>query len=293
MALNPVRNGAQDAERIVLPRSPLPRASLRQQVYEILLRAIINGDFKPGYQIRDVDIAESLGVSRTPVREALQRLVDEGLVETTPGAATRVAPIDVGDVRNIYPIVGALHALALRLASERIGPAELDALANANATFAAAVHESRITAALAADDAFHAVILDAAANPELRRTLDRLMPHIRRVQLTQFSSESSRHSIRQHAEIVAACREHRFDDAAQTLEANCDVTRSAISQHVGVLKQAGLLTERREGTKRLYRARPEGLADLRDFLDEFWSDRLDVLTREAEREQTKRDRRQS
>jgi DNA-binding GntR family transcriptional regulator len=220
MALNPVRNGAQDAERIVLPRSPLPRASLRQQVYEIVLRAIINGDFKPGYQIRDVDIAESLGVSRTPVREALQRLVDEGLVETTPGAATRVAPIDVGDVRNIYPIVGALHALALRLASERIGPAELDALANANATFAAAVHESRITAALAADDAFHAVILDAAANPELRRTLDRLMPHIRRVQLTQFSSESSRHSIRQHAEIVAACREHRFDDAAQTLEEN-------------------------------------------------------------------------
>jgi DNA-binding transcriptional ArsR family regulator len=91
--------------------------------------------------------------------------------------------------------------------------------------------------------------------------------------------------------ILALVRDREL--AAGEIAANFDVTRSAISQHVGVLKQAGLLTERREGTKRLYRARPEGLADLRDFLDEFWSDRLDVLTREAEREQTKRDRRQS
>ena len=55
-----------------------------------------------------------------------------------------------------------------------------------------------------------------------------------------------------------------------------------------MLKQAGLIDERREGTKRLYRARPEGLADLRDFLNDFWSERLDVLTREAEREERRR-----
>ena len=207
-------------ERIALPLSPLPRASLREQVYEVVLRAIVHGDLKPGYQIRDLDVAESLGVSRTPVREALQRLADEGLIETTPGAATRVTPIDVGAVRNIYPIVGTLHALAIRLGAQRIGPAEIEALASANAAFAAAVDEAHITGALASDDAFHGVVLDAAANPELRRTLDRLMPHIRRFQLTQFSSESARQSIRQHAEIVAACQERRFADAAQTMEQN-------------------------------------------------------------------------
>jgi DNA-binding transcriptional ArsR family regulator len=86
--------------------------------------------------------------------------------------------------------------------------------------------------------------------------------------------------------ILALVRDREL--AAGEIAANFDVTRSAISQHVGVLKQAGLLTERREGTKRLYRARPEGLADLRDFLDEFWSDRLEVLTREAEREERRR-----
>jgi len=87
-------------------------------------------------------------------------------------------------------------------------------------------------------------------------------------------------------EILALVRDREL--AAGEIAANFDVTRSAISQHVGVLKQAGLVTERREGTKRLFRARPEGLADLRSFLDEFWSDRLDVLTREAETEERRR-----
>ena len=87
-------------------------------------------------------------------------------------------------------------------------------------------------------------------------------------------------------EILALIRDRELP--AGEIAANFDVTRSAISQHVGVLKHAGLVTERREGTKRLYRARPEGLADLRAFLDEFWSERLDVLVREAQREERRR-----
>jgi DNA-binding GntR family transcriptional regulator len=203
-----------------LPRRPLQRSSLRDQVYEIVLRAIVNADFPPGHQIRDLEIARSLGVSRTPVREALQRLVDEGLVETAPGAATRVTPIDVGAVRNIYPIVGALHALAVRIAAERIGATEIDELARTNDSFAAAIDKRQIVAALAADDAFHGVVIGAARNPELERTLDRLMPHIRRLQLAQFGSEPARLSIRQHRAIVTAFRRGHVDVAARTMEAN-------------------------------------------------------------------------
>jgi DNA-binding transcriptional ArsR family regulator len=73
--------------------------------------------------------------------------------------------------------------------------------------------------------------------------------------------------------------------SAGDIASHFEVTRPAISQHLTVLKEAGLVSERRNGTKRLYRARPEGLADLRAFLDEFWSDRLEVLKREAEREE--------
>ena len=73
--------------------------------------------------------------------------------------------------------------------------------------------------------------------------------------------------------------------SAGEIAAHFDVTRSAVSQHLNVLKEAGLVDERRNGTKRLYRARPEGLAELKAFLEEFWGDRLDALKREAESEE--------
>jgi DNA-binding transcriptional ArsR family regulator len=66
-----------------------------------------------------------------------------------------------------------------------------------------------------------------------------------------------------------------------------EVTRPAVSQHLTVLKEAGLVNERRNGTQRLYRARPEGLAELKEFLEEFWDERLAALKREAEREEKK------
>ncbi len=73
--------------------------------------------------------------------------------------------------------------------------------------------------------------------------------------------------------------------AAGEIAAHFDVTRPAVSQHLNVLKEAGLVTERRNGTRRLYRARPEGLAELKAFLEGFWDDRLDALKREAEKEE--------
>ena len=75
--------------------------------------------------------------------------------------------------------------------------------------------------------------------------------------------------------------------SAGEIAAQFDVTRSAVSQHLNVLKEAGLVSERRDGTKRLYRARPEGLTQLKAFLEEFWDDRLEALKIQAEREERK------
>ncbi len=75
--------------------------------------------------------------------------------------------------------------------------------------------------------------------------------------------------------------------SAGEIAAHFELTRPAVSQHLGVLKEAGLVSERRNGTRRLYRARPEGLVELRTFLDEFWGERLEALKREAEREERK------
>jgi DNA-binding transcriptional ArsR family regulator len=80
--------------------------------------------------------------------------------------------------------------------------------------------------------------------------------------------------------------------SAGEIASHFDVTRPAVSQHLNVLKEAGLVSERRNGTRRLYRARPEGLEGLKDFLEEFWDVRLEALKREAEKEErTKHGRR--
>jgi len=76
--------------------------------------------------------------------------------------------------------------------------------------------------------------------------------------------------------------------SAGEIASHFDVTRPAVSQHLNVLKEAGLVSERRNGTRRLYRARPEGLVELRDFLEGFWDVRLEVLKREAEKEDRKK-----
>ena len=87
-------------------------------------------------------------------------------------------------------------------------------------------------------------------------------------------------------EILSLVRDGEL--SAGEIAAHFDVSRPAVSQHLTVLKEAGLVSERRNGTRRLYRARPEGLVELKQFLEEFWDVRLDALKREAEREERKK-----
>jgi DNA-binding transcriptional ArsR family regulator len=89
-------------------------------------------------------------------------------------------------------------------------------------------------------------------------------------------------------EILALVRDGEL--SAGEIAAQFDVTRPAISQHLNVLKEAGLVSERRNGTRRLYRARPEGLVELKQFLEAFWDERLGTLKREAEKEEEKHGR---
>jgi DNA-binding transcriptional ArsR family regulator len=79
--------------------------------------------------------------------------------------------------------------------------------------------------------------------------------------------------------------------SAGEIASHFELTRPAVSQHLSVLKEAGLVHERRDGTRRLYRARPEALVELKSFLDEFWGGRLEALKREAEREERKHGKR--
>lgn len=197
--------------------------SLRERVYRALRDALVAGELSPGERLRDQDLAARLGVSRTPVREALQRLEDEGLVETAPRALTRVAPLDALAAREAFPVVAALHALATRHGVSRLTSADIAAMRGANDELAgaiAALDPATVRRAIAADDRFHSVLLLAAGNHEIIRTLERLTPKVRRLEYAQFGSLAGRKSIQQHAVIIAACERGDSDEAARLVEEN-------------------------------------------------------------------------
>jgi DNA-binding GntR family transcriptional regulator len=201
----------------------LDSASLRQRVYAALLEAIVSGELAPDARLRDLDLAARLGVSRTPVREALQRLEDEGLVETSPRASTRVTPLDARGAREAFPVVAALHALAVRHGVPRLAAGQVDEMRAANEALArhiAAPDRAAVFRAIRADDDFHRVLLVAADNQEIARALDRVMPKVRRLEYAQFGSLAGRKSVQQHEAIIAACERGQAREAAELVEEN-------------------------------------------------------------------------
>ncbi len=134
---------------------PIRTALLRDTVHDRLRDLIVDGTLAPGEVVRDTELATRLGVSRTPVREALLRLGESGLVRAAPGRSTVVAEIDLAEVREAHAVVVAMHRLAVAEAVARLTADDLDRMRAANRRFAAAIADRDTAAALAADDDFH------------------------------------------------------------------------------------------------------------------------------------------
>jgi DNA-binding GntR family transcriptional regulator len=201
-------------------KAALERDLLRDRAYTTLRDAIVDGTLAPGERLRDQELTEWLGLSRTPVRDALSRLEQDGLVETEPQRFTRVAPLDRRAARDAFPIVAAIHALAAELGVPRLTAADAEKMSNANARFALALKQDDVDAALDADDAFHEVLLTASANSELGKTLERLMPRLRRLERLRFGSLAGRASVRQHDEIIAAAAAQDVQKTAERVRQN-------------------------------------------------------------------------
>ncbi len=181
------------------------RRSLREATYARLRDAIVDGTLTPGERLRDTELADWLGVSRTPIREALLELQRAGLVIARAGRETLVSPLNSDATRQAAEVASALHALAARLAVPRLDAAALRALRSANDRFAAALDADDADAALAADDAFHHVLVDAAGNAVLAQQLEQITPLLRRAERNRFSSLAAAESVAQHRQIIADC----------------------------------------------------------------------------------------
>lgn len=189
------------------------RSLLRDQAYRILRDAIVNGELAPGAVIRDTELAERVGLSRTPVREALSRLADDGLVETKPHSWTRVTPLLLREVRDAVVVVRAMHELAVRLAVPVMTERHHDRMRAANKRFAAALEKDDVQAAVDADDALHDVPVAVSGNKVLAATIERQLPIIRRLERLRFGSLLGRRSITWHDQLIDACEDGDVETA--------------------------------------------------------------------------------
>jgi DNA-binding GntR family transcriptional regulator len=196
------------------------RMLLRDEVYDRVRDLIVTGELEPGRQLRDADIAQELGVSRTPVREALRRLEDEGLVEMSASRWTRVAELDVTEAERLYPIMWTLENLAISL-TESIESEHLARLREANDRLLRALKAHDGVAASQADADFHELIAQASGNQELHRLIRDLKNRLRRLEIFYFGSNVlAKRSHTEHQAIIAALDQGNLVDAARISEQN-------------------------------------------------------------------------
>ncbi|KSU86688.1 GntR family transcriptional regulator [Priestia flexa] len=199
---------------------PIKRLSLREEIYQTLKQGIITLEFPPDQRLNDKELAEKFSVSRTPVREALKRLEDEGLVESIPGSITKVSSLNPEEAKHAFTVVAVLHALATKLAVAHLTEEDFKALAHHNAALQSAVEKHDIIGAIEADQAFHRVFLEAANNPEILLALERSESKIYRLEVAKFSSEKGFKSVSEHKGIIEVCQSQEPLQAANLVEKN-------------------------------------------------------------------------
>ena len=211
-----------------------PAHLLRETVYEVLKAAIVRGALPPGERLRDGEIAERLEVSRMPVREALRRLADEGLVVAEASRWTKVAPIDVGAAARVYPIIWSLECQAVQL-TPYWSDAALEMMRAANRDLERALAAGDPVAASAADDAFHDVILREAGNPELTTVVHDMKVRIRRIEVAYFGGTTTgERSCREHDAVVEALAAGEIPAATDALRLNWSGTLERVLDRGGL-----------------------------------------------------------
>lgn len=228
----------------------MTRRLKKDAAYDVLREAIVLGDLAPGETLREDGLAERWGLGRAPIRSALARLVDDGLVETKPQSWTRVTPVIDREVRDAVQVVRSMHELAVALAVPRMSDADLAEMAGHERAFAEAVRSGDVDAALAADDALHDVPVRAAGNKAAAATIERFTPLIRRLERARFTEVPGRESVRLHARLLRACQ-------ARDVDVSVEVTRTIWTALEQQLDAAGAPAPAAPSQPQRRRRRPE------------------------------------
>lgn len=201
--------------------------SLRDTVYLAIREAILKGEFAPNKRLREIPLAEKLGVSRTPVREAIKRLEEEQLVVITPKCGARVASFTNKDVTDALDVRLAIENMTVRLAAKNMTPEMIKDLKNINKEMETAVKDKNISKISEADNRLHNRICIGADNRVLLKTMRMLEEQVLRYRVEYIKSITDyRELLDEHKELIEALANKDEDKAAEI-----------ISSHIGRQKE--------------------------------------------------------
>ena len=199
---------------------------LRDVVFNTLREAILKGDLKPGERLMELQLASKLGVSRTPIREAIRMLEQEGLAVTTPRKGAEVAKMTLKDMEDVLEIRDALDELAVRIACQKISDEQLKQLEDMKELFEKSTQTGNVKKIAEADVTFHDVIYEATGNPKLVTLLNNLREQVYRYRVEYIKDPKNYPTlIAEHEAILESLK-------------NRDVKNAGEAMHVHVANQA-------------------------------------------------------
>ena len=217
-----------------MPSNPWPsvtQSTLADQAYEAIRDRIVNGELGLGEFIREQEVSEALGVSRTPVREALGRLASEGFLERIPHRGFRVPEEALNTLLEIYPILSSLELLAGRLALPNMTEADRTRLREINARMAEHRDSGRVRRLIDLNDRFHHVISSKSGNQRLADLLGDLRSQVKRLEVWYYSSpDRIDDSIAHHQELIRAMENGAHEKVLHLLEKNMALTYERFSE---------------------------------------------------------------
>jgi DNA-binding GntR family transcriptional regulator len=191
---------------------------LREQVYERIRRAIINGELRPGERLSTSALASRIGISTMPIREAIRLLEDDGLVVTSARRWTRVATITAEEAGELYPLVGLLEEYAV-VAGGPLSAEQLGRLRAANEELRHAAAADDALGCINADEAFHTILVERCANRTALRTIAQYKARMRLME-GEFFRNGPRASVEHHERIIAAAERGDVEAAGALVRDN-------------------------------------------------------------------------
>lgn len=206
---------------------------LRDVVFNTLRQAILKGELEPGERLMEIQLADRLGVSRTPIREAIRKLELEGLVLMIPRKGAEVAKISEKSLRDVLEIRRALDALAIELCIERMSEEDIQSLTDAQEVFRQSVENSEPMTIAENDEHFHDVIYNSTNNQRLVQMLNNLREQMYRYRLEYIKDADKRQIlVLEHDQILKAIKERNVAEAKIAICAHVDNQVITVSKNI-------------------------------------------------------------